>query len=105
MYLQPEQALGLIGECAERFPGGRLLFDLPPLLVIAGPDGYPDIAALQGADNAVQPVRCAGRRPGRTRCRVFAPFTTSRASGPRSAIRHGAVGDYRFPCSARCVRP
>ncbi|WP_204080398.1 class I SAM-dependent methyltransferase [Mycobacterium riyadhense] len=30
MYLQPEQALGLIAECAKRFPGGRLLFDLPP---------------------------------------------------------------------------
>jgi O-methyltransferase involved in polyketide biosynthesis len=30
MYLQPEQALGLIAECAKRFPGGRMLFDLPP---------------------------------------------------------------------------
>ena len=30
MYLQPEQALGLIARCAERFPGGRLLFDVPP---------------------------------------------------------------------------
>jgi O-methyltransferase involved in polyketide biosynthesis len=30
MYLQPEQALELIGQCAKRFPGGRLLFDLPP---------------------------------------------------------------------------
>ncbi|SOJ54162.1 hypothetical protein MSIMFB_01661 [Mycobacterium simulans] len=32
MYLQPEQALALIAECAKRFPGGRLLFDLPPTL-------------------------------------------------------------------------
>jgi O-methyltransferase involved in polyketide biosynthesis len=31
MYLQPEQALGLIAECAKRFPGGRMLFDLPPI--------------------------------------------------------------------------
>ena len=30
MYLQPGQALGLITECAKRFPGGQLLFDLPP---------------------------------------------------------------------------
>ncbi len=30
MYLQPEAALGLIAECAKRFPGGRMLFDLPP---------------------------------------------------------------------------
>ncbi len=30
MYLQPEQALGLIAECAKRFPGGRMLFDLAP---------------------------------------------------------------------------
>jgi O-methyltransferase involved in polyketide biosynthesis len=33
MYLQPEQALELIGQCAKRFPGGRLLFDLPPPFV------------------------------------------------------------------------
>ena len=30
MYLQPEEALGLIAECAKRFPGGQMLFDLPP---------------------------------------------------------------------------
>ena len=30
MYLQPEQSLDLIAECAKRFPGGQLLFDLPP---------------------------------------------------------------------------
>ncbi len=30
MYLQPEQALGLIAQCARTFPGGRMLFDLPP---------------------------------------------------------------------------
>ena len=29
MYLQPEQALGLIAQCAKRFPGGQMLFDLP----------------------------------------------------------------------------
>ena len=33
MYLQPEQAMGLIAQCANRFPGGRLMFDLPPAWV------------------------------------------------------------------------
>jgi O-methyltransferase involved in polyketide biosynthesis len=30
MYLQPEQSIGLITECAKRFPGGQMMFDLPP---------------------------------------------------------------------------
>ena len=30
MYLQPEDAVGLIAECAKRFPGGQMMFDLPP---------------------------------------------------------------------------
>lgn len=30
MYLQPDESLGLIRECAQRFPGGRMMFDLPP---------------------------------------------------------------------------
>lgn len=30
MYLQPEEALALITECAARFPGGQMMFDLPP---------------------------------------------------------------------------
>jgi O-methyltransferase involved in polyketide biosynthesis len=29
MYLQPQQALGLIAQCAKKFPGGQMLFDLP----------------------------------------------------------------------------
>ncbi len=33
MYLQPEESLGLIAECAKRFPGGQMVFDLPPVLV------------------------------------------------------------------------
>lgn len=33
MYLQPEEALDLIAECAGRFPGGQMIFDLPPVLV------------------------------------------------------------------------
>jgi O-methyltransferase involved in polyketide biosynthesis len=30
MYLRPEQAMELITKCASRFPGGRMLFDVPP---------------------------------------------------------------------------
>ncbi len=30
MYLQPEESMRLITECAARFPGGRMMFDLPP---------------------------------------------------------------------------
>jgi O-methyltransferase involved in polyketide biosynthesis len=30
MYLQPQEALALIAECAKRFPGGRMMFDLAP---------------------------------------------------------------------------
>ena len=30
MYLQPDEALGLIRECAARFPGGRMMFDSVP---------------------------------------------------------------------------
>jgi O-methyltransferase involved in polyketide biosynthesis len=30
MYLQPDDALGLIAECAKRFPGGQMMFDMPP---------------------------------------------------------------------------
>ena len=30
MYLQPKDALGLITECARRFPGAQMMFDLPP---------------------------------------------------------------------------
>jgi O-methyltransferase involved in polyketide biosynthesis len=30
MYLEPDDALALITECAKRFPGGQMIFDLPP---------------------------------------------------------------------------
>jgi O-methyltransferase involved in polyketide biosynthesis len=30
MYLQPDEALALIAACAKRFPGGQMMFDLPP---------------------------------------------------------------------------
>lgn len=30
MYLQPAEAMSLISKCAARFPGGQMMFDLPP---------------------------------------------------------------------------
>jgi O-methyltransferase involved in polyketide biosynthesis len=33
MYLQPEQAMELITQCAKRFPGGQMFFDLPPTII------------------------------------------------------------------------
>lgn len=30
MYLQPDESMGLITQCAKHFPGGQLFFDLPP---------------------------------------------------------------------------
>ena len=33
MYLQPDQAMSLISECASRFPGGQMMFDLTPPFV------------------------------------------------------------------------
>lgn len=33
MYLQPDQAIDLITQCAKRFPGGQMFFDLPPTIV------------------------------------------------------------------------
>ncbi len=33
MYLQPEESMGLITECAKRFPGGQMIFDVPPVVV------------------------------------------------------------------------
>jgi O-methyltransferase involved in polyketide biosynthesis len=33
MYLQPDEAMGLITKCASRFPGGQMIFDVPPVLV------------------------------------------------------------------------
>lgn len=35
MYLQPDEAMGLIAECAKRFPGGQLMFDSAPPLIAA----------------------------------------------------------------------
>ncbi len=33
MYLQPDEAMDLITNCAKRFPGGQMFFDLPPTIL------------------------------------------------------------------------
>lgn len=33
MYLQPDEAMGLITQCAKRFAGGQMFFDVPPTIV------------------------------------------------------------------------
>lgn len=33
MYLQPDEAMDLIAQCARRFPGGQMFFDLPPTII------------------------------------------------------------------------
>ena len=33
MYLQPDEAMALISQCAKRFPGAQMFFDLPPTIV------------------------------------------------------------------------
>jgi O-methyltransferase involved in polyketide biosynthesis len=33
MYLQPDEAMDLIRQCAKRFPGGEMFFDLPPTII------------------------------------------------------------------------
>ncbi len=33
MYLQPNEAMDLIAQCAKRFPGGQMFFDVPPVFV------------------------------------------------------------------------
>jgi len=33
MYLQPDEAMDLIRQCAKSFPGGRMFFDLPPTVL------------------------------------------------------------------------
>ncbi|CQD19573.1 O-methyltransferase Omt_2 [Mycobacterium lentiflavum] len=74
MYLQPEQGMELIRQCASRFPGGRMIFDLPPAWVsrvsrrgvrtstrYKGPPMPFTLSAAQAADlvNTVPGVRAA----------------------------------------------
>ena len=48
MYLQPEDAMDLILQCAKRFPGGQMFFDLPPVLVWRSPKGLGSLRGTTG---------------------------------------------------------
>ena len=71
MYLEPDDALGLIGDCAQRFPGGAMMFDSIPKWLsrrtVAGKlklsDRYvtPPMPFSLSADEG---VALAGRIPG-----------------------------------------
>jgi O-methyltransferase involved in polyketide biosynthesis len=86
MYFQPDEALGLIARCAERFPGGAMVFDgvprwfskltvagrmknpqgyvAPPMPYGTGPGESARIAALSPAIAEVRELRLArGRGP------------------------------------------
>ena len=94
MYLQPEEAMGLITECAKRFPGGQMVFDLPPTLVKKfAPKRYARHPALPGAADAFQPVGQATRRPGEHGPRY------PRGARPADAAR--AAAWCSRPCSRR----
>ena len=70
MYLEPDDALGLIRDCAARFPGGRMMFDSIPrwfskktLTGLKLSDRYiaPPMPFAQNVDEA---LALAGRIPG-----------------------------------------
>ena len=68
MYLQPDEAMGLIAECAKRFPGGQMMFDLPPSWAAAlTATRNAGLTALPDPSDAVQPEPRRGRRPGQHR--------------------------------------
>ncbi|WP_234806154.1 class I SAM-dependent methyltransferase [Mycolicibacterium celeriflavum] len=71
MYLDPADALGLIGDCAARFPGGRLMFDsVPPWFsrrTVSGKLKLSDRYVAPPMPFALSPdeaVALAGRIPG-----------------------------------------
>ncbi len=83
MYLQPQDAMGLIAQCASRFPGGQMFFDVPPTIVKKlAPKGIRSIQALQGAANAVQSLGASTGGSGEHRSR--SPGGARRAHAQRT---------------------
>ena len=106
MYLLPDDALGLIRDCAARFPGGRMMFDsippffsrrtlkglkltdrytTPPMPFAMTPD---DGVALAEAIPGVRSARDIAMPPGRGIFRLFGwpPFQRGRLSRFRPSI-------------------
>ena len=70
MYLQPEEALGLIAECAKRFPGGADdVRSAAGFLRRVDSPRLAHVAALPGAAHAVHPLAVRHRKPGEHRAR------------------------------------
>ena len=51
MYLEPEDSLGLIADCAARFPGGQRIFDSIPQWV-----SRPTLTGLRLSDRYLTPA-------------------------------------------------
>ena len=98
MYLQPTEAMGLITECAQRFPGGQMMFDLPPSwFAAAGAPRHADLTALPGAADAVQPVGGRGGKAGRRRARRPRRARPAHAPGPRPGVQRGGLDGAALP--------
>ncbi len=87
MYLEPDDALGLIGDCAARFPGGQMMFDSIPhwlsrrtLKGLKLSDRYiaPPMPFSLSPDEA---VALAGRIPGVRAAHDIAPTAGAGRSG------------------------
>ena len=63
MYLEPEDALGLIADCAARFPGGQMMFDsVPHWFSNRTLKGFQALGALPGPTDALRSIRRRGAR-------------------------------------------
>ena len=89
MYLEPDDALGLIRDCAARFPGGRMMFDsIPRFFSQPHAEGLQAVRPLHRPADAVRPCppdegarAWPGRIPG------CAPHATSRCRRPRAVVK------------------
>ena len=89
MYLQPDEAMGLITQCAKRFPGAQMFFDLPPVVVKKiAPQRDAVIEALPGTADAVQPFHTSTGRSGPHR-----PRTPGRARRPDAKRARAVLQD------------
>ena len=78
MYLQPDDALGLIAECARRFPGGQMVFDLPPAWFATLVNRGMRTSLRYKCPRCRSAARCRRWPSWSTPCRESAPHTTCR---------------------------
>ena len=102
MYLQPEEALGLIAECAKRFPGGQMMFDLAAgVLRLVDSPRLAGVAALPGSADAVRAVAVGGRKPGQHRARHPRSARSADGAGSRQSDQRPDVD----PAAGSAARP